>query len=131
MFLIFSFSVFLYFIPVCFFISILMMYLNEFLQKSFLRVVMPTSEIANSMRYSAYECGFLQMSRVTDPYEVHFYLVGILFILFDVELVILFPSALAFYYYAAEHFFFLMTFFMVLGVAVLYEISKRVLFWEN
>lgn len=40
---------------------------------------------------SIYECGFETFSSTRNPFEIHFYLIGILFIIFDIEITFLFP----------------------------------------
>ena len=45
----------------------------------------------NSDKNSSYECGFHPFEEARHPFEVRFYLVGVLFIIFDLELIFLFP----------------------------------------
>lgn len=45
----------------------------------------------DSEKYSPYECGFNPFEDARVKFEIHFYLVGILFIVFDLEIVFLFP----------------------------------------
>jgi NADH-quinone oxidoreductase subunit A len=45
-------------------------------------------------KLSAYECGFMPIGDARQPFHVRFYLVGILFLLFDLEVVFLFPGVL-------------------------------------
>jgi len=50
------------------------------------------SNIKNTEQLSEYECGFEPFDNATrHPFDVHFYIVGILFLIFDVEIAILFP----------------------------------------
>lgn len=47
-------------------------------------------------KISEYECGFEPFDSATrQPFDVHFYLVGLLFLIFDVELSLLFPAAVS------------------------------------
>ena len=47
-------------------------------------------------KVSAYECGFNPFEDAREPFEIHFYLVAILFIIFDLEISFLFPWVLVF-----------------------------------
>jgi len=50
------------------------------------------SNIKNGEQLSEYECGFEPFDNATrHPFDVHFYIVGILFLIFDVEITLLFP----------------------------------------
>jgi len=50
------------------------------------------STIKDSEKLSQYECGFEPFDEATrQPFDVHFYVVGILFLIFDVEIALLFP----------------------------------------
>ena len=50
------------------------------------------STIKDSEKLSQYECGFEPFDEATrHPFDVHFYIVGILFLIFDVEIALLFP----------------------------------------
>ncbi len=50
------------------------------------------STIKDSEKLSQYECGFEPFDEATrHPFDVHFYVVGILFLIFDVEIALLFP----------------------------------------
>jgi NADH-quinone oxidoreductase subunit A len=50
------------------------------------------SAVQDSEKRSEYECGFEPFDSATRlPFDVHFYLVGILFLIFDVEVALLFP----------------------------------------
>ena len=42
-------------------------------------------------KYSAYECGFKTFELLQIPFDIHFYKIGILFLIFDVEILFLFP----------------------------------------
>ena len=45
----------------------------------------------SSNKLSAYECGFKKFTDISQPFDIHFYRVGILFLIFDVEIAFLFP----------------------------------------
>lgn len=52
----------------------------------------------DSGKNSSYECGFHPFEDARLPFEVRFYLVGVLFIIFDLELIFLFPWVLSFFH---------------------------------
>jgi NADH-quinone oxidoreductase subunit A len=83
---------------------------------------------------SAYECGFNAFDDARMKFDVRFYLVSILFIIFDLEVAFLFPWAVALTKlpHATEVFAFwsMMTFLGVLTVGFIYEWKKGALEWE-
>ena len=85
-------------------------------------------------KLSAYECGFPAFEDARIKFDVRFYLVSILFIIFDLEVAFLFPWAVALMKLPAEvsHFAFwsMMTFLGVLTVGFIYEWKKGALEWE-
>jgi len=50
-----------------------------------------TSKDFDAEKLSAYECGFTPVGDARQPFHVRFYLIGILFLLFDLEVIFLFP----------------------------------------
>jgi NADH-quinone oxidoreductase subunit A len=83
---------------------------------------------------SAYECGFNAFDDARLKFDVRFYLVSILFIIFDLEVAFLFPWAVALMKmpHAAQPFAFwsMMSFLGVLTVGFVYEWKKGALEWE-
>src|SRR5277367_3024068 len=73
---------------------------------------------------SAYECGFLPFSDTRFPFEIHFYLVSILFIIFDIEILFLFPWSVSLYYINYFGFFSMLFFLIILILGFLYEWQK-------
>nr|YP_003734786.1 NADH dehydrogenase subunit 3 [Spathius agrili]ACJ06260.1 NADH dehydrogenase subunit 3 [Spathius agrili] len=63
------------------FISILMLVLNLMISKI---------QLLDRQKNSSFECGFLPLSSSRLPFSIHFYLISILFLIFDVEVVFLF-----------------------------------------
>ena len=56
-----------------------------------LPIVLQSFSYTDSEKISAYECGFEPFGDAREVFDVHFYLVGILFIIFDIEIVFLAP----------------------------------------
>lgn len=79
---------------------------------------------------SPYECGFDPFGDARGQFDVRFYLVAILFIIFDLEVAFLFPWAVAFNDIGALGFWSMMVFLGVLTVGFIYEWKKGALEWE-
>lgn len=84
----------------------------------------------DSEKLSAYECGFNAFDDARMKFDVRFYLVSLLFIIFDLEVAFLFPWALAFRDVGAAGFWSMMGFLAVLTVGFVYEWNKGALEWD-
>ena len=80
-------------------------------------------------KISAYECGFNAFDDARMKFDVRFYLVSILFIIFDLEIAFLFPWAVAFKVLSDVGFWSMMFFLVVLTVGFAYEWKKGALEW--
>lgn len=80
-------------------------------------------------KLSAYECGFNAFDDARMKFDVRFYLVSILFIIFDLEVAFLFPWAVAFGQISMVAFWSMMIFLGVLTVGFAYEWKKGALEW--
>lgn len=83
-----------------------------------------------SSKLSAYECGFDPFSDARGRFDVRFYLVAILFIIFDLEVAFLFPWAISFGEIGAFGFWSMVIFLAILTVGFIYEWKKGGLEWE-
>ncbi len=81
-------------------------------------------------KVSAYECGFNAFDDARMKFDVRFYLVSILFIIFDLEVAFLFPWAVAFKDISMVGFWSMMVFLGVLTIGFAYEWKKGALEWE-
>jgi len=81
-------------------------------------------------KLSAYECGFDPFDDARMKFDVRFYLVAILFIIFDLEVTFLFPWAVAFSDIGAFGYWSMMLFLGVLTVGFIYEWRKGALEWD-
>jgi len=81
-------------------------------------------------KVSAYECGFNAFDDARMKFDVRFYLVSILFIIFDLEIAFLFPWAVAFGEMSMAAFWSMMLFLGVLTIGFAYEWKKGALEWE-
>jgi len=80
-------------------------------------------------KVSTYECGFNAFDDARMKFDVRFYLVAILFIIFDLEVAFLFPWAVAFGGISMLAFWSMMVFLVVLTVGFAYEWKKGALEW--
>jgi len=81
-------------------------------------------------KLSAYECGFDAFSDSRNKFDVRFYLVTLLFIIFDLEIAFLFPWAISLGDIGLFGFWSMMVFLGVLTVGFIYEWKKGALDWE-
>jgi len=81
-------------------------------------------------KLSAYECGFNAFDDARMTFDVRFYLVAILFIIFDLEVSFLFPWAISFGDIGLFGFWSMMVFLGVLTVGFIYEWRKGALEWD-
>ena len=81
-------------------------------------------------KLSAYECGFEPFSDSRMEFDIRFYLVAILFIIFDLEIAFLFPWAISLGKIGFLGFISMMIFLFILTVGFIYEWKKGALDWE-
>ena len=81
-------------------------------------------------KLSAYECGFEAFSDSRMEFDVRFYLVAILFIIFDLEIAFLFPWAISLGSIGALGFWSMMIFLFILTVGFIYEWKIGALDWD-
>ena len=81
-------------------------------------------------KLSAYECGFEAFDDSRMEFDVRFYLVAILFIIFDLEIAFLFPWAISLGNIGLLGFTSMMIFLFILTVGFIYEWKKGALDWE-
>ncbi len=84
----------------------------------------------DAAKNSAYECGFDAFGDARMKFDVRYYLVAILFILFDLEIAFLFPWAISIRDIGAPGFWAMMIFLGILVVGFVYEWKKGALDWE-
>ena len=84
----------------------------------------------DSEKLSAYECGFNPFDDARMKFDIRFYLVSLLFIIFDLEVAFLFPWAVAFHDIGVFGFWSMILFLFVLTVGFVYEWNKGALEWD-
>ncbi len=101
-------------------VVLIMVYLPEFL----------ASKTKSRRKAAPYECGILPESDARERFPVKFYMIAILFIIFDLEIVFLYPWALIMRKLKMFAFLEMLIFMGILLVGYLYVIRKGVLKWE-
>ena len=81
-------------------------------------------------KLSAYECGFEAFGDSRMEFDVRFYLVAILFIIFDLEIAFLFPWAISLGNLGLLGFWSMMVFLLILTIGFIYEWKKGALDWD-
>jgi len=81
-------------------------------------------------KIAPYECGFEGEGPVRNEFDVQFYLVAILFIIFDLEVAFLFPWAVALRQIGAAGFWSMMIFLILLTIGFIYEWKRGALEWR-
>ena len=81
-------------------------------------------------KLSTYECGFEAFNDSRMEFDVRFYLVAILFIIFDLEIAFLFPWAISLGTIGIFGFISMMIFLFILTIGFIYEWKKGALDWE-
>ena len=84
----------------------------------------------NKAKNSAYECGFENFSDARMKFDIRFYLVAILFIIFDLEIAFLFPWAVALDSLGLSGLIAMSIFLIVLVIGFIYEWKKGALNWD-
>lgn len=84
----------------------------------------------NAEKLSEYECGFPAFEDARSRFDVRFYLVAILFIIFDLEVAFLFPWAVSLDHSGWTGWIGMMIFLVILTVGFAYEWKKGALEWE-
>ncbi len=84
----------------------------------------------DSEKVSAYECGFEAFDDARSRFDVRFYLVAILFIIFDLEVAFLFPWAVSLGEIGVFGFWSMLVFLGLLTIGFVYEWKKGALEWE-
>lgn len=89
-----------------------------------------STSLPDAEKLSSYECGFEPFSQARMKFDVRYYLVAILFIIFDLEIAFLFPWAMSLKAIGWFGFASMMVFLGVLTIGFIYEWKKGALEWE-
>jgi NADH-quinone oxidoreductase subunit A len=78
-------------------------------------------------KMAPYECGFSSVSDARQKFQISFFLVAILFLVFDVEILFLYPLVVSLYHVSFLGFWIAMIFILLLTVGFIYELASNVL----
>ena len=107
-----NFIILLFFVPI---LALILLLLNVFLA-----VHKPDAE-----KVSAYECGFISIGGQTrSEFQIHFFLVALLFLVFDLEIVLLMPAAVTLYQIGLYGFTIFILFLLILTIGFVLEIGS-------
>ena len=86
----------------------------------------------DSEKVTSYECGFSEIyGQTRTPFSIQYYLVGILFLVFDLEILLLYPVAVTLYNVSNYGFWIAIIFFTVLTLGFVYEIGTGTLYFTD
>lgn len=86
----------------------------------------------DSEKVTPYECGFSPVyGQTRAPFSIQYYLVGILFLIFDLEILLLYPIAVTLYNVSTYGFWIAIIFFTVLTLGFVYELGKGALYFTD
>jgi NADH-quinone oxidoreductase subunit A len=116
------FKIFVFF-TIIFILSLLLFVIAYFLSLNTMR---------DAEKLSQYECGFEPFDEATrHPFDVHFYVVGILFLIFDVEIALLFPWVFSLTCNKWLNFYTMLLFLFILTIGFFYEWHRGALVWPH
>ena len=121
-------SWFMEFAPICVYLVISLLLSLILIGVSFLFA--SSSSLAYPEKLSAYECGFDPLDDARSRFDIRFYLVSILFIIFDLEVTFLFPWAVSLNKIGLFGFWSMIVFLLILTIGFIYEWKKGALDWE-
>jgi NADH:ubiquinone oxidoreductase subunit 3 (subunit A) len=111
---------FLFFVLIVFFIFLALFWVSYFMMQR-------TMDLE---KLSAYECGFDPFEESLGRFDIKFYLVAILFLVFDLEIVFLFPWSIMLYKLSMFSFWVIFYFLFILLIGFVYEWRKGALDWN-
>jgi len=112
-------TLFLIFIPI---LVVILLFANLLLA-----VHRPDSE-----KVTPYECGFSPVyGQTRNPFSISFYVVGILFLVFDLEILLTYPYAVSIYQTQSYGFWIVIIFFFILTVGFIYEFGSGALYFTD
>ena len=114
------------YLPVLLFLLVSIIFSLGVLSLSF--IVSPKKP--NNEKLSPYECGFEPFDDARTKFDIRFYLVALLFIIFDLEVAFLFPWAISLKNIGLFGYTSMMIFLIILTIGFIYEWKKGALEWE-
>nr|YP_010554785.1 NADH dehydrogenase subunit 3 [Potamyia horvati]UYO79431.1 NADH dehydrogenase subunit 3 [Potamyia horvati] len=115
-------------------ITLSMMFILILLILSFLMmfsIIISKKKFFDREKFSPFECGFDPKSMTRMPFSIHFFIITIIFLIFDVEISIILPMILSFKINNKMYWFLTSTLFMViLIIGIFYEWSLNLMNWK-
>lgn len=121
----FYFNEYYYFVVftfVSFFFTILLLLLTKFFTETSVTFFFKD-------QVSPYECGFIPYDDARGRFEVHFYIVALLFVIFDIEIILILPWIIGGAYTDSFSFIIVFMFFFILGIGFVYEWLRGAINW--
>jgi len=115
----YEYHIIFFYLWVALLISLLLLFLASFLNP----------KTYNRAKLTGYECGFEPFGDARMKFNIHFYMVAILFIIFDVEIAFLFPWVLSAYNLSFWGYFHIIIFVIILVIGLIYELCMEALDW--
>jgi len=116
-------------ISVCFVALLFILFLLT--QANLLNLSFYPNSTFDAEKYSPYECGFTPFRTERAQFDIKFYLVALLFLVFDVELMFLLPYCMSYYYLGLFAYLIFTLFFAILILGFLIEWSAGMLVWKG
>jgi NADH:ubiquinone oxidoreductase subunit 3 (subunit A) len=81
----------------------------------------------DSLKLSPFECGFSSFSQTRNPFHIHFFLIGILFLVFDIEIALIYPYVVSAYNNGSYGLIGIIIFLIILTIGFVFEIGRNAL----
>ena len=85
----------------------------------------------DTLKISPFECGFSSFSQTRNPFHIHFFLIGILFLVFDIEIALIYPYVVSSYNNGSYGLIGIIVFLAILTVGFIFEIGRNALKLRN
>nr|YP_009562353.1 NADH dehydrogenase subunit 3 [Sitotroga cerealella]QAV57710.1 NADH dehydrogenase subunit 3 [Sitotroga cerealella] len=113
-----------------FFISLMIILISNIMM--FMSIILSKKSFMDREKCSPFECGFDPKSSARIPFSLHFFLITVIFLIFDVEIALIFPMILSFkmtniFIWTKISFFFL----LILLIGLYHEWNQNMLNWTN
>nr|WGO62222.1 NADH dehydrogenase subunit 3 [Comparmustilia sphingiformis] len=112
------------------YISMMIMFISNIMM--FLSIILSKKSFKDREKSSPFECGFDPKSMARIPFSLHFFLITVIFLIFDVEIALIFPIILTFkmvnFIYWTK---ISMFFFIILLLGLYHEWNQNMLTWTN
>ncbi len=85
----------------------------------------------NYLKSSPFECGYSNISQTRTPFHIHFYLVGLLFLIFDLEIALIYPYIVSSYTNGILGYWMIIIFLLILTIGFIFELGKNAIAIKN